>query len=297
LLWLGDFPAARAHLEQGVALYDIREHRSHAFLYGYDSGVACLSFGAWALWFLGYPDQALRRMEDALRVARELAHSFSFAFARQFAGQLHLYRREYDLARELAAEVITISTEQDFLIWLAMARIVHGSALAEQEQAREGIAEIRQGMADWQAMGQELELPQFLALLAEAHDRADQSEEGLKVLADALVVAEKTGERFWTAELYRLYGELSLRVADAETGKRGAEQSFRKAIEIARRQSAKSLELRAAMSLSRLWQRQGKKDEARQMLAEIYGWFTEGFDTADLQEARALLEELPASSD
>ena len=297
LLWLGDFPAARAHLEQGVALYDIREHRSHAFLYGYDSGVACLSFGAWALWFLGYPDQALRRMEDALRVARELAHSFSFAFARQFAGQLHLYRREYDLARELAAEVITISTEQDFLIWLAMARIVHGSALAEQERAKEGIAEIRQGMADWQAMGQELELPQFLALLAEAHGKADQSEEGLKVLADALAVAEKTGERFWAAELYRLYGELSLRVADAETGRRGAEQSFQKAIEIARRQSAKSLELRAAMSLSRLWQRQGKKDEARQMLAEIYGWFTEGFDTADLQDARALLEGLPASGD
>ena len=297
LLWLGDFPAARAHLEQGFALYDTREHRSHAFLYGYDSGVACLGFGAWALWFLGYPDQALRRVEEAITLARELAHSFSVGFALQFAAQLHLYRREYDLARELAAEVIAISTEQGFLIWLAMARIVQGSALAAQEQWTEGIAQIRQGMAEWQAMGQELEWPQFLALLAEAQGRADQSAEGLTLLADALAVSGKTGEHFWEAEVHRLHGELSLRVADAHAEGRGAEVSFQKAIEIARRQSAKSVELRAVTSLCRLWQRGRRKDEARQMLAEIYGWFTEGFDTADLQEAKALLEELSASSD
>jgi TOMM system kinase/cyclase fusion protein len=297
LFWLGEFAAARSHLEQGVALYDVQQHQSHVFLYGYDSGVACLGFGAWALWFLGYPDQALRRAEEALSVARQLAHPFSLAFALQFAAQLHHYRREYRLARELATEVITVSAEQGFPLWSGMGTIIRGWALAKEGKGIEGLAQIRQGIVEWQVTGFELEWPHFLALLAEAHETVDQPKEGLKLLAEARAAADKTGEGFWDAEMRRLHGELSLQVAAMETGNGEErrvvpEESFLKAIEIARRQQAKSLELRAVMSLSRLWQRQGKKDEARRMLTAIYGWFTEGRDTPDLREAKALREEL-----
>jgi class 3 adenylate cyclase/predicted ATPase len=294
--WVGEFPAAREHLEHGVRLYDVERHRSHAFLYGYDSGVACLCFGAYALWFLGYPDQALRRVGEALTLARGLDHTFSLAFALHFSAQLHHYRRESQVARDRSAEVLRISTEQNFPIWLGCAEVVHGWALAETGQAQEGLTQIRQGIADWRASGHELEVPHFLGLLAEAHGRANQPEEGLNLLTEALAIVERSGERFWEAELRRMCGEQSLRVAAPTTQGRpalvSAEESFQRAIEIARRQHAKSLELRAVMSLSRWWRDQGRKNEARQVLAEIYGWFTEGFDTADLKEAKALLEEL-----
>jgi class 3 adenylate cyclase/predicted ATPase len=298
LFWLGEFAAARSHLEQGAALYDVRQHHSHIFLYGYDSGVACLGFAAWALWFLGYPDQALRRAQDALSVGRELAHPFSLAFGLQFMAQLHHYRREYALARDLATEVIAVSSEQGFPLWSGMGTIVRGWALAKEGRGIDGLAQVRQGIAEWQVTGFELEWPHFLALLADVHETVDQPSEGLKLLAEARAAADKTGEGFWDAEMHRLHGELSLKVATTGTGRTDEErkippeESFRKAIEIARRQQAKSLELRAVMSLSQLWKRQGKKDEARQMLAAIYAWFTEGHDTPDLREAKALLEEL-----
>jgi predicted ATPase len=294
--WVGEFPAARAHLEEGVRLYDVEQHRSHAFLHGYDSGVACLCFGAYALWFLGYPDQALRRAGEAITLARGLDHKFSLVHALHFSAQLHHYRRECQVARDQSAEVLRISIEQSFPLWLGCSEVIHGWALAETGQAEEGLTQIRQGVADWRASGHELEVPHFLGLLAEAHGRANQPEEGLKELTEALTIVERSGERFWEAELQRLYGELSLRVAASATRGRpvlvSAQESFQKAIEIARRQSARSLELRAVTSLSRLLQKQGKKEEARRMLAEIYGWFTEGFGTADLKDAKALLEEL-----
>jgi predicted ATPase len=188
--------------------------------------------------------------------------------------------------------MVQVSTEQGFAFvpFLGVGTIIGGWALAEQGQGSEGVAQIRQGIDEWQATGAELYRPYSLALLAEAHGRADQSAEGLEALAEARALADKTGERFWVAEIHRVYGELSLRVAEAETGV--AEESFLNAIEIARQQSAKSLELRATTSLARLLDKQGRRDEGRRMLAEIYGWFTEGFDTADLKEAKALLEEL-----
>jgi len=153
----------------------------------------------------------------------------------------------------------------------------------------EGMAQIQQGMAEWRAIGQELEWPEYLALLAEAHAKAGHANDGLAVLREARAAIDRTGERCWDAEVYRLHAELSLQTSGAEDA---AEASFLSAIGAARRQNAKSFELRAVTGLSRLWQRQGKKDEARQMLGEVYGWFTEGFDTADLRDARARLEEL-----
>jgi predicted ATPase len=204
--------------------------------------------------------------------------------------------------------MLRLANEQELPYWLVEGTMLRGWALAEQGREEEGITQMRQGLTAWRALGSGVGASYFLALLIEASSRTGQLEEGVNTLAEAFAIVHKTGERLYEAELYRLKGELRLQ----QSGVRGSESAvphtqhptprthaeaeaeacFLKAIEIARRQSAKSLELRAVMSLSRLWQSQGKKAEARQLLAEIYHWFTEGFDTKDLQGAKALLEEL-----
>jgi TOMM system kinase/cyclase fusion protein len=297
--WLGEVASARDHLEQGIALYYPQQHRALAYLSGQDPGVVCLSYVAWVLWYLGYPDQALKRSQEALTLAQELSHPYSLAFALVGAAWLHQCRREAHEAQEQAEAVITLSTEQGFPFSLAMGTILQGWALAAQGQGEEGIAQLRQGLVAYRATGAELRRPYYLALLAEAYGKGGEAEEGLKVLTEALAAVDKNGERMYEAELYRLKGELTLKSivktsqnkSQASLGSE-AEECFLKAIEVARKQQAKSLELRAVMSLSRLWQQQGKKSKAGQILAEIYGWFTEGFDTKDLQEAKALLQEL-----
>jgi predicted ATPase/class 3 adenylate cyclase len=295
LYYLGEFVQARDHLDQGAALYDPQQHRSHAFLYGSDSGVGCLFLGALVLETLGYPTQALKRSYEAFTLAQELSHSFSLAFALYWASRLCQRRGEGRAAQERAETLVALANEQEFALWEAWGTVLWGWALAEQGQGAEGITRIRQGLAAEQAAGAELNQPYFLALLAEAYEKGGQAEEGLAVLAKALAVVEKTGVRHYEAELYRLKGELTLvqsNVQSLESRVKEAEECFWKAIEIGRKQQAKSLELRAATSLARLWQQQGKQKEAHAMLAEIYHWFTEGFDTKDLQEAKALLEEL-----
>jgi len=296
LVFLGELASAREHLEQGIALYDPQQHRSHALLYGQDSGVTCWGLAAQVLWFLGYPEQALKGIRKALTLTQEVSHPFSLAFALNFAASLHQFRREGQLTQERAEALITLSTEQGFAFWLAWGTMVQGWMLAEQGKVEEGIAQMHQGLADYRATGAELFRPYFLALLAEAYGKRGQAEEGLSALTEALDTVNKTGEREYEAELYRLKGELLLAQESKNQKSKGkneeAEECFHKAIDIARRQEAKSLELRATVSLARLWQQQGKKEEARQLLAEVYNWFTEGFDTKDLQEAKALLEEL-----
>ncbi len=292
LFWFGEFASAQAHLEQGISLYNPQQHRSLAFLYGTDPRVICLFYVAWVLWYLGYPDQALKKIQE---VFQELSHSHSLAVALNGAAFFHQLRRERQAAQERAEAAIALSTEQGFTLNLAMGTILQGWALAGQGEER--ILQMRQGMAAYRATGAEVARPWFLALLAEAYGERGQVEEGFTLLAEALNIVRKTGEHFYEAELYRLKGELLLvQVLPAQEGKSGkiseAKECFRQAIDIARRQSAKSLELRAVMSLSRLLQKQGKNAESLQMLAEIYGWFTEGFDTIDLKEAKALLEEL-----
>jgi predicted ATPase len=303
---LGELAPSREHNEQAMALYDPQQHHSLAVLYGQDPQVSSLA-AAGTLWQLGYPDQALKRSQEAVTLARALSHPFSLAFALNLAAETHQRLREGQLAQARAEAATTLSTDQGFAHLLLWGNILRGWALAEQGQGEVGVAQIRQGLDAWRAAGAEIERPHFLALLAEAYGKMGQTEEGLTVLAEALTQVEKTGERYYEAELYRLKGELTLQKSQASGAKfqvesgsgfgvqspeSEAEACFQKAIEIAQRQQAKSWELRAVMSLSRLWQNQGKKDEARQLLAEIYGWFTEGFDTKDLQEAKALLQEL-----
>ncbi|HKA52848.1 MAG TPA: adenylate/guanylate cyclase domain-containing protein [Candidatus Binatia bacterium] len=306
-LWaLGEWVQAREHLEQSLALYDPQQHHSLTFVYGdQDPGVICQADIACILWCLGYPDQALQKSHQALTLAAELSHPHSLAFALGFAAVVRQYRREEHAVQERAEASITLASEHGFPMWVAWGTFWRGWALAEQRQQEEGIAQMRQGLAAARAAGTEIARTWYLATLAEAHGKLGQTEEGLTLLAEALAIVDKTGERLYEAELYRVKGELVLQSGVrspklpapntrhlAPHAEVGAEACFLKAIEIARRQQAKSLELRAVVSLSRLWQQQGKREEARKMLAEIYHWFTEGFDTKDLQEAKALLDEL-----
>jgi transcriptional regulator with AAA-type ATPase domain/predicted ATPase len=289
LYHLGELAPARTHLEQAVALYRSQPLRSLATP-GSDPSVVCLSYMALILWGLGYPDQALERSYEALTLTQELAHPFSLAFALVMASALCACLRETQTTQERAEAAIALSTEHRFAQFSEAATIWRGWVLVAQGQGEAGLSQMRRGLAAWRAIGAGLVLPYNLALLAEAYGQGGQAEEGLPVLDEALTVADKTGERWWEAELHRLKGELLLKQAVPDTHQ--AETCFHQALAIARRQQAKSLELRAAMSLSRLWQHQGKRAEARELLAPAYAWFTEGFDTTDLQEAKALLEEL-----
>ncbi|KWR88214.1 adenylate/guanylate cyclase domain-containing protein [Cupriavidus sp. IDO] len=292
LLSLGELEPARAQLEQALALYDPRQRHSPDFFL--EPGVLGLAFVALDLWLLGYPDQALARTQEMLALAQSRSQPLASAAALQFAAELHLHRREAQPTREMAEALLALANEQGFPFWLTWGTILSGWALAAQGRAAEGIERMLQGLSGYRGTGAELWLPHFLALLAEAYARAGQAEAGLKTLAEALRLVERTQEHLYEAELYRLKGELTLlHVREGEEASRRdeAEACFLQAIAIARRQGARSMELRGVMALSRLWRRQGRSAEAREMLSEVYKGFTEGFDTLDLQEAKAMLAE------
>lgn len=242
------------------------------------------------LWCLGYPDQALRQCQEALAPARGLAQPHSLAFAHSFAATLYQLRREAQHTRAQAEASIELCREQGFTFRLAHGTVLRGWVLTTQGQHEGGMAQIRESLAAYRAAGIELGLPYYLALLAEGYRQAGPADEAFGMLADALATAHRTGERWCEAELYRLQGEFFLRQHNPRQQR--AEACFHRALAIARGQQAKSWELRAAMSLGRLWQQQGRHDAARQALAAVYERFTEGFDSVDLQEARALLGEL-----
>ncbi|RIK44568.1 MAG: hypothetical protein DCC55_02040 [Chloroflexi bacterium] len=289
-LHLGELVTAHTLLEQGLALYDRQQHAAHAFLYGHDPAVSCLGYLAHTLWLLGYPDQAQEWRRQVLHLAEDLSHPLSLCHALVFgAAILHQLRREAPQVQELAQRGLDLATKHTFPLWINSGMILFGWALAEQGQTVAGIAHIRQATADWRATGAGTGIPHFLALLAEAYRRAGEVKTGLTVLAEAFAVVEQTGERWYEAELHRLHGELRW-LAGADQAE--VERLFQRAQTVAQQQQAKSLELRATVSLCRLWQAQGKTATAHVLLTEVYHWFTEGFDTADLQEARELLTAL-----
>jgi len=310
LWWTGSLSDARTHLEQGMRYYAPQQQKSVWMSYGVDVGMLCLTDLVLVLWCCGYPDQALRKSQEALSLAQELTHPQSFVLARCWdAWLLQCCRRPEQILQGPTAAAITIAAEQGLWFYQGILSAIHGWALARQGSTEEGLAQIEQGLALYRENVGEHITPYLFALLAETQSDMGRSQDAAQSLSDALAIAEKNGEHFYDAELYRLYGELSLRSGEAETGRSGdgkplsdspiprfpvssPEKAFQKALDIAPRQQAKSLELRAATSLAHLWRQQGKKEEARQLLVDIYGWFTEGFDTKDIKEAKALIEEL-----
>jgi predicted ATPase len=289
--WMGEFLPAREHLENAISLYDPERHRLLTFSYlGLDARVRCLSSEALTLWQLGYPDQALTRGNEALALAQELSNPHSLAYAEFFAAVLLQLRRDARAAQENAENMVALSAEHGLTDHLAFATSLRGSAMAQQGCNEEGMAQIQEGLAASRATGAEVWRPYFLCLLAEACKETGRFDDGLSALAEALAAAEENDNRLYETEMYRLKGELLLKHNDSNVAE--AQNCYERAIAIARKQRAKSLELRATMSLARLLAKQGHRSEARAMLAEIYNWFTEGFDTADLKDAKALLDEL-----
>jgi predicted ATPase len=243
LFHTGEFASTRGHLEQGRALYDPQQHRAHALLYGgHDPGVCCLSHAAWSLWILGYPDQALQSMREALTLAHTLAHPFSLANALRFATTLHQCRREPQAAHARGEACVVLADEQGFAEVLAEATIMRGWALAAQGQRTEGVAQMRQGLAAYRASGTARQRPYYLALLAEAYGSIGQPAEALSVLAEALALVDQIGEHGWGADLHRLQGELLLAQAGERQQVQEAEACFHQALDVACRQQAKSLE-------------------------------------------------------
>lgn len=291
-LYRGELNLAQTHFEQGIALYDPQQSTILISLYGYDPGVFCQRELAWVKWMKGYPQQALDLIRETITLARTLTHAFNLAGALAIATYIHYLRREVWACQETAKETIALSTEHGVVLWRLVGSMLQGWVFIEQGNEEAGIEQIRHGVNDYRATGLRTTASAFLLMMARANLRLEQIAQGLAVLEDVLKEVEETGECFEEAECYRLKGELLLRNgADDDE----VERQFFKAIDIARRQSAKSWELRATTSLCRLWHSrgsQGKKEEARRILADIYGWFSEGFDTLDLKEAQALLEEL-----
>jgi predicted ATPase len=291
---IGELRPALEHIEQGIALYNLQRHRPHVFLYGQDPGVSCLSRASQILFLLGYPDQALKRIREALTLAEKLAHPHSQAYALSFASMLALQRGERQLAQEQAKQIVSVATEQSLPFWLAMGTILHGQALVFQGNVQEGIQHLRNGMDAYRATGAAIGWPYTLARLGFAQASVGHVEMGLSLLNEAIALVQKTGEGMGEPTLYVLKGELLLKQPTEDhqlklRRHREAEECFVHAIAVARRQQAKGAELQAVLSLSRLWHQQGKTEDARRELVAIYGWFTEGFDTIDLRAARKLL--------
>jgi tetratricopeptide (TPR) repeat protein len=282
----GNLATARHHLDQAIELYVPERHRSHAVRFGLDPGVNSLSRASWVLWFLGFPDQALERSNRTLALARELGHVNSLALALCFAAMFRQFRREPLEAQELAQAATTLSTEHRLTQWAATGRFLLGWAVAQQGRSDEGIRQMRDSLVEYQRIGAWLDLEWYFGVLAEALIANRDADEGLAIAEQAQRVIRISD--LDAPELHRIKGELLL------VGRRQseAEQSFLLALDIARRQGAKSLELRAGRCLAGLWHDQGRPPEARELLAPVYGWFTEGFDTPDLKEAKALLDAL-----
>ena len=289
--WLGEFAAARAHLEQGIAHYDPAQHAAHLALYGQDGGLVCLCRLALVLWYLGYPDQALAQGDKARTIAEELAHPFSWAYVLTWLAFLHNHCRTAPETQQWVDAATTFATEQGFPYWSTQGMVLQGWLLTEQGQVEQGIQCMRHGLAEMQAIGTEVMQAYARGLLAAAYGKTQQPQHGRAVVEEALTKIAASGERWPEADLHRVKGELLLQEG-APAQAREAEASLRHALHVARGQQAKLPELRAALRLSRLWQQQGKREDAFELLAPIYGWFTEGFDTADLQDAKALLDEL-----
>jgi predicted ATPase len=291
LCFTGDFQAAQRHAKEGISRYE--RERDHHLTYtysGHDPGMCARAFGSLSLGQLGYPEQALTCCRDGLALAEALAHPFTLGIALWGAGILHQLRREPDALRAVGERMIDYGSEKGLRMIVPFGKVFHGDAVAQHGEFAQGIAQMREGISELRSIGTLYSFSSFFAGLANAFASCGNVDEGLATVEEALAMMQTSGEHFCLPEIHRIKGRLLL--AGSVNDGDAAEAAFGVALSVARELQAKLLELRAAMSLARLWRDQAKPQQARELLAPVYGWFTEGFDTLDLKEAKALLDEL-----
>jgi len=292
LLFTGDIAEGRTHYDQAIALYDPAKHRPLATRFGLDSGVAILSYRSLALWLLGYPEAALRDADDALKNAREIGQAATLMHALSLASWTLGWRRNYAAANALADELIALADEKGALFWKSVGMKNQGYLLALTGTGSNVVQMINSGITAARSTGSTSGTPLYLSYLARAYPELDRFDDAWRCIGEAMTALAITKKRCCEPEVHRTAGEIALMSSEQDSAK--AEAYFERALAVAREQQAKSWELRAAMSMARLWRDQGKRQQAHDLLAPVYAWFTEGFDTLDLKEAKALLDE-PAS--
>ena len=292
LLCTGDIARGRAHCDQGIAIYNPAEHRPLATRFGQDSRVAILSYRSWALWMLGYPEAALVDVEHALSDAREIGHATTLMYALTHASIAHICCGNYAAAQMEADEDVALADEKGALYWNAVGITLRGCICALTDKAEDAAPMITSGISAYRSTGATVYVPWWSSFLARAYAKRGEFDEARRCIGESMAAVETTNERLFESDIHRVAGGITLTAPEPDAAK--AQAYFERALTIARQQQAKSWELRAAMSMARLWRDQGKRDEARDLLAPVYGWFTEGFDTLDLKEAKALLDELSA---
>jgi predicted ATPase len=290
-LWgTGDIAKARAHLDRAIALYDPAEHRSLATRFGQDVGVSILTFRSWALWLLGYPEAALADGDYAVEHSREIGQAATLMYALNVTSLILILCGNHATANTQCEELVALADEKGSAFWKAHGMLRQGHLVALNGKASDAVRVITSGITAYRPTGSTMWLPLYMSQLASAYAELGQFDDAWRCVGEAMTVADTSKEKWCNAEINRVAGQIALKSPEAATPK--AEEYFEHALAVARQQQAKSWELRAAMSLARLWRDQGKPRQARELLAPIYGWFTEGFDTLDLKEAKALLSEL-----
>ena len=290
LLHTGDIAEGRVHFDRALALYDLAEHRPLATRFGQDVRVAILSFGSMAPWTLGYPEAALADTQQALKDAREIGQAPTLMYALTYTSYINMQCGKYEAANALVDELVALAEEKEASYWNALGMIARGCLFVLAGRASDAIHMITSGFSALRSTGATLWTPAYLSHLAKAYADIGQFDDALRSIGEATTALETSKETLFEAEVHRVAGEIALKLPEPDAAK--AQTHLERALAVSRQQQAKSWELRAAMSLARLWRDQGKVQQARELLAPVYGWFTEGFDTRDLKEAEALLEEL-----
>jgi predicted ATPase len=289
-MFTGEIAKGRAHYDQAIALYDPAEHRPLALRFGQDVGVAILSYRSWAMWLLGYPEAACADIKHALKDAREINQAATLMYALFVTSSTHLWCGHYAAAKTQADEVVALADEIGAGYWKAIGTLNQGLVLTLAGNALDAVQVITSGITAYRSTGATQWMPFYLSHVAKIYAKLGQFDEVWRCIGEALSVLKASKETWCESEVHRTAGEVALIVPEPDAAK--AETYFERALAVARGQQAKSWELRAAMSMARLWRDQGKGQQAHDLLAPVYGWFTEGFNTLDLKQAKALLEEL-----
>ena len=292
LLCTGDIAKSRAHFDQALALYDPAAHRPLATRFGVNSGVSVLSLRPLALWLLGCPGVALADADHALKDAREIGQAATLMYALVVGSLTPIHCGNFGTATTRLDEAVALAEEKGALFWKAFGMMNQGCVITLTGRASDAVQMITSGIAAYRSTGATASMPLWLSYLARAYAALGKFDDAWRCIGEAMTAVEITKERWWEADIHRIAGEIALKLPQPDAAK--AEAYFERALAVARKQQAKSWELRAAMSMARLWRDQGKRQQGCDLLAPVYGWFTEGFDTLDLKQARALLDELHA---